>query len=257
MLALHPGSNRMASEPFPHLVLDQALPPGLFAALQASYPECPPASGPTGRTIHRGDAAFDAQIAAHSCWRELYHWCNSPVFVSALAALFADEIDRSCRVERAALRFTDHIESRAEKETTRIANPALPPEALHVRFDFMQGMESYSRAPHLDHRRRLATMLVYFDAPGPETFSGGELVLHDATGAAVRTVPPAENQAVLFPCSERSWHSVAAVTACNRPRRFIQVSVSSCHDLWPDARLPGRAAPSWGKRLLRGLVRAA
>lgn len=233
MLALHPGSNRMTGAPFPHLVIDQALPAELFAALQASYPQCPPASGPTGHTIHRGDALFDALMAAHPCWRELYVFCNSPEFLARLAALFAAEIDRSCEVKRGALYFADHIETRAEKEMARIPRPALPPEAMFVRFDFMQGMESYAREAHCDHRRRLATMLVYFDAPGPETFSGGELVLHDEGGTPVERIAPAENQAVLFACSERSWHSVAAVTRCTRPRRFVQITVSGCHDIWP------------------------
>lgn len=259
MLALNPGSNHLLAEPFPYMVLDQALPPNLFAALRDSYPDCPPGSGPTGRTIHRGDELFDAQMAAHPAWAELYAYCNSPEFLSRVATLFASEIDRSATVQRSELRFADHVETREEKEAARIARPHLPREAMFTRFDFMQGMESYTRESHLDHRRRLATMLIYFDSPGPESFSGGDLVLHDRVGKAVMRVSPAENRAVLFPCSERSWHSVEAVHRCHRPRRFIQVSISGCHDIWPDAQLPGRSRPrqqsGWIGRAARAVRR--
>lgn len=256
MLSFKPDQVAVTDQPFPHAVIDNLLPPELFTELQASYPECPPASGPTGHTIHRGDVGFDAQMEAYPLWQKLFSECNSPGFVDSLVALFADEIARSCTVERNALRFADHIESRAEKETGRIANPVLPAQDMFVRFDFMQGMKSYNRGAHLDHRRRLATMLIYFDAPGPETFEGGDLILHDAAGQPVQRIAPAKNRAVLFACSERSWHSVDEVTVCHHPRRFVQVAVSSCHDIWPTTQLPASGKLEWAHRMLRKLVPA-
>lgn len=241
--------------PFPHAVLDTLFTPELFAALAHSYPVCPPASGPTGHTIHRGDPEFDAVMAAQSEWRAVFDACHSQAFVDALATLFAAEIDRACGVARTDLRFADHVETRAEKEQGRIAAPQLPPEAIFVRFDFMQGMDAYVRRPHLDHRRRLGTMLIYFDSPGAETFQGGDLILHDRRGRAERRIAPAANRAVLFPCSDRSWHSVDAVTHCRRPRRFVQIALSSTHDLWPRAMLPARNPIQWGRRLVRALRR--
>jgi len=223
--------------PFPHAVLDNLFAPDLFAALERSYPICPPASGPTGHTIHRGDDEFDAVMAAQPAWRELFAACHTQAFVDALSGLFAAEIDRACAVKREDLCFADHIETRTEKEQGRIAAPQLPPGAMFVRFDFMQGMDAYVRRPHLDHRRRLGTILIYFDTPGADSFRGGDLILHDANGAEVSRISPAANRAVLFPCSDRSWHSVDAVTDCRRPRRFVQVAVSGTHDIWPAASL--------------------
>lgn len=242
--------------PFPHAVVDGVFPPGTFVTLERAYPVCPPASGPTGHTIHRGDAPFDAVMAIAPIWRALFEESNSQAFVDALSALFAVEIDRACIVRRDAMRFTDHIETRAEKEQDRIAAPQQAPEAMFVRFDFMQGMDAYIRRPHLDHRRRLATMLIYFDAPGPASFEGGDLVLHDRRASPVKRIAPAANRAVLFPCSDRSWHSVEAVTDCRRPRRFMQLAVSSCHDIWPAATLPARNPLQWGRRLVKGLLPA-
>ena len=235
--------------PFPHGVVDGLFTPGLFGRLADSYPVCPPASGPTGRTIHRGDAQFDAVMAAHEPWRDLFAACNSPPFLDMISGLFEAEIARSCAVARGDLRLVDYIETRAEKEEHRIGRPAYPARDMFVRFDFMQGMASYSRAAHLDHRRRLATMLIYFDAPGPDSFTGGDLVLHDARGVPVTRIASAPNRAVLFPCSERSWHSVEAVSACTTPRRFVQIAVSSCHNIWPGAPLAYRA-----KQRLRHLL---
>jgi hypothetical protein len=236
--------------PFPHVVIDNLFDPDVFAALERGYPTCPPASGPTGRTIHRGDAEFDSVIAVQPAWRALFEACHSQAFVDALADLFAAEIDRACMIGRGSLRFVDHIETRAEKEQGRIAEPALRREEMFVRFDFMQGMEAYSRRAHLDHRRRLATMLIYFDTPGVDTFEGGNLVLHDQGGVAARRIAPSVNRAVLFPCSERSWHSVDAVTNCQRPRRFVQIAVSGAHDLWSGATFPARGPLSWYRRLI-------
>lgn len=249
---------QVQDQPFPHCVVDELFGPATFARLAGSFPHCPPASGPTGFTLHRGDAQFDRLLADNSDWRELFEACNSSHFVTALAGMFASEIDRSCRTARAELRFVDHIESRREKERPLLGAGSLGTEDIHIRFDFMQGREAYRRAAHLDHRRRLATMLIYFESPGAETFQGGDLVLHDGLGNAVARIAPAANRAVIFPCSERSWHSVEAVRACRRPRSMIQVSATSRHALWPDALLPGMepAGPTqlW-RRALRRLGR--
>ena len=242
---------RPTAAPFPHCVIDGVLPAETYARLEASYPACPPASGPTGHTIHRGDPGFDAVMAANPDWQALFDECNSPDFIARMADLFADEIDQSCTAARESLRHADAIEDRREKEMTAIPAKGLAPEDLFVRFDFMQGKDAYARKPHLDHRRRLATMLIYFEEPGPESYLGGDLVLHDEDGTPVARVTPRPNRAVLFPCSERSWHSVEAVTGCKRPRNMIQVSVSSRHAIWPGG--VEEAAPTPVQRL-RGLA---
>lgn len=256
MIALAPGAVGAVADPFPHAVVDNALAPDVFAALEADYPECPPASGPTGHTIHRGDAVFDTVMEGSSAWRALFEMANSQAFTDQLAAVFADEIGGRCFVAAGDLRHVDHVESRTDKERRQTRAPVHPRAAVFTRFDFMQGMNAYARQAHLDHRRRLATLLLYFDSPGPDTFGGGDLVLHDADGVAVKRIAPAANRAVLFPCSDRSWHSVDAVTDCKRPRRFMQIAVSSEHDLWPDARLPDATMLGWGKRKLRALLAA-
>lgn len=246
----------LEAEPFPHVLIDGMFDADTYRALANSFPVCPSASGPTGFTIHRGDAQFDGVMNGDHCWRTLYEACRAPDFLDAMTALFADEISRSAYTPAAALRHADHLESRADKERERLSpSPDVAPEDVFLRFDFMQGRDSYGREPHLDHRRRLATMLLYFDAPSPETFVGGDLVLHRADGSEARRIAPSENRAVLFPCSERSWHSVTPVRECRLPRRFVQVSLTSRHALWPDAVLPGGSHAAAHRRTLASVKR--
>lgn len=245
MFAKNLAAARVIASPFPHAVIDDLLPDRLFALLAKSFPSCPAASGPTGFTIHRGDPDFDATLADSPEWASLVAACNSPGLVDGLVSLFAAEIDRVGRMARPLLHFVDHIESRAEKEQATLTGQLLPPEALHVRFDFMEGRASYSRAPHLDHRRRLATMLIYFNSPGADSYGGGDLLLHAPDGALVDRIEPRANRAIAFACSDRSWHSVEPVRDVKVPRRFVQISVSSCHDLWPDGRPMVQRLKSW------------
>uniref|UniRef100_UPI0035CBFD32 2OG-Fe(II) oxygenase n=1 Tax=uncultured Sphingomonas sp. TaxID=158754 RepID=UPI0035CBFD32 len=243
------GEHTVVAEPFPHVVIDGVFDPATYRALADSFPVCPPASGPTGFTIHRGDPQFDTVMQDHPVWRALYETCRAPAFLGTLTALFADEIERSAFLAPSQLTSADHVETRVEKEREVLAPLVhIAVEDIFLRFDFMQGGDSYGRAPHLDHRRRLATVLLYFDAPSPETFAGGDLVLHASDGRIVRRIAPAENRAVLFPCSERSWHSVDQVHACRQPRRFVQISLTSRYAVWPDATLPGTAVPRRGGR---------
>lgn len=254
MIAADFSKVEIATVPFGHCVIDGFFEPNFFRALADSYPTCPPASGPTGFTIHRGDPQFDRIISENDAWQRFYTYCNSPAFLEGCVTMFAKEIAESCYLKAVDLSFVDYIETRKDKELRSLSQPEHDAVKMFVRFDFMQGMNSYVREPHLDHRRRLVNMLVYFDSPGPDTFSGGELLLHDPSGEVVECVLPKANRAVFFACSEKSWHSVHAVSNCHNPRRFVQVALSGCHDLWPTAQLPPVGVIQKGQRWLSRLA---
>lgn len=247
-----PSAAQLHPDPFPHVVADHFFPQSIFDELSREFPECPPGSGPTGFTVHRGDDAFEHLMSRSFAWRQLHESINNQAFIDAIVKLFAEPIGVSCLVAASDLRFSDHVEGRREKEQATILSPKLRPEELFVRFDLMEGRDTYSRQRHLDHRRRLTTLLVYFNDPGDATFKGGHLVLHGSGVSSVR-IAPAANRAVLFACNENSWHSVEPVHSVGSPRRFIQISVSSCHDLWPGEK-PRRG---WGRHFLaQGFKRA-
>ena len=96
----------------------------------------------------------------------------------------------------------------------------------------MQGRTGYARAAHLDHRRRAATLLLYFSDADADGMEGGDLVLHEGDGGAATTIRPRDNRMVMFPCHNASLHSVSPIRRQERPRNFVQVTLSSSVDLW-------------------------
>lgn len=223
----------VAHAPFDHVCSDDFLPPDLFAELASTFPECPAASGPTGFTIHAGDPEFDELMRSNAAWRAFQETCDSQAFVDFVLRQFADRFATAATTDLTRARHVRYVESRADKERRHLAHPMHPADALWTRFDLMQGRVGYKRAKHLDHRRRAATMLIYFtDAAASDTV-GGDLVLHDADGGASTVVTPRANRLVMFPCCNASWHSVSTIVRQGRPRNFLQVTLSSSLDLWP------------------------
>jgi hypothetical protein len=222
----------VADTPFPHVLVDSFLEPDAYRDLEASFPACPPNSGPTGYSHFWGDPAFDDLLREHAVWRRLFEQTQSQAFVDFVLRQFAPVFAEQAIVDLSAARYVPYVESRADKEARHLPATGRRPADLFVRTDILQGNLGYSRKPHLDHCRRAAAMLIYFGDGGE---SGGDLVLHGPSGAR-KTIVPRRNRMVMFPCFNGSLHSVSKITAQRGPRNFVQVSVSSTVDLW--ARVP-------------------
>lgn len=223
----------VVKHPFPHAVVDDFLDIAWYAALRESFPECPRNSGPTGYSCFVGDVAYETLIASCSPWRHLHEATQSDSFVTGLLDLFPNIFARQARVDLSRARFTSYLETRDDKEKRHLPDARLPADALFVRCDLLQGNVGYRRAPHLDHRRRAATMLIYFCDSEDDRMSGGDLVLHDRWRRPAKTIRPRHNRMVVFPCHNRSLHSVSPIIAQQNPRSFVQIALSSTLDLWP------------------------
>jgi hypothetical protein len=117
---------------------------------------------------------------------------------------------------------------------------------LWVRMDIHQGRVGYHRPAHLDHARRLVSMLIYMCDHTENVMAGGELFLHTGPRQpALKHITPRHNLMVVFPCMERSYHSVSKISSMAVPRNYIQVHISSSVDIWPR----DRASRSWRQRL--------
>lgn len=220
----------LCKEPFDHVCVDGFLPQDQFEELASTFPECPPATGPTGFTIHPGDAEFEHLMAKGGAWRDLWMACNNQAFTNFVLQQFAACFATDAAVNLDRARHVLHVESRAEKESRLPLRVAHAPDDLWVRFDLMQGRVGYRRKVHVDHRRRAATMLLYFTDPsGTE---GGNLTLH-GRDARTTSISPRANRLVMFPCNNVSWHSVSPIVRQDHPRNFLQVTLSSSVDLWP------------------------
>lgn len=218
-------------EPFPHVVADDFLEPALYGQLARSFPDCPPNSGPTGYSFFWGDPEYDQLIASNEAWGTMFRRVHSHEFVRYAITQFRAVFDEECKFDLGRATYVPYQESRRDKESSRIAVVRHAPDELWIRMDIMQGRMSYARRPHLDHRRRAATMLIYFCDNDEDRRIGGELVLHGAR-TETRVVKPRHNRMAMFPCYNGSLHSVPAVIAQERHRNFVQITVSSSIDLW-------------------------
>jgi 2OG-Fe(II) oxygenase superfamily len=226
----------VVEKPFPHVVADHYLEPDLYNELVAAFPDCPSNSGPTGYSYFWGDPEYDELLARSGAWRALFERVHSQQFVDYALAQFRAVFTEQCLFDLSHARYVPYRESRFDKERGKLARVEHAPDELWVRLDILQGRMGYDRAPHLDHRRRAATMLIYFCDSEENGMVGGDLVLHGRTGAEKRIVRPRHNRMAMFPCHNGSLHSVPAVTAQRRPRNFVQITVSSSVDLWQPVR---------------------
>jgi hypothetical protein len=224
----------LRDQPFAHVLVDDYLEPELFRELAASFPDCQPKSGPTGYTCFWGDPEYDELLASSPAWRRLFETFHSQEFIEFSKAQFADAFADECVLDLSGARYVPYVESRADKERKALAKVEHAPDELWVRVDIMQGRPGYDRAPHLDHRRRAVTLLIYFSDADDSLMEGGDLLLHGDADAAPVRIRPRENRMVAFACTSKSLHSVAPIVSQARPRNFVQVTLSSSVDVWRD-----------------------
>lgn len=228
----HFSARPVDPRPFPHVLVDNYLEADLYEKLESSFPDCPPNSGPTGYSYFWGDPEYDELLATNQAWRTLFERVQNQAFIDHALGQFRDVYATESVVDLSRARYVAYQESRADKERSRIANIQHAADELWVRMDIMQGRMGYDRSPHLDHRRRAATMLIYFCDSDESRRVGGDLVLHSRESNDKIVVRPKHNRMVFFPCNNASLHSVPAVTAQLQPRNFVQISISSSIDLW-------------------------
>ena len=230
-------SGDLRTEPFPHVMIEDYLPTAVFEEMERTFPVCPPRSGPTGFTAFWGDADYDALIAGNAAWRTAFDSFQSGRLIDFCRRQFGDAfVQEGCRIDLSGARFVSYRETREGKEMRHLEPNGLEPQDLWARMDILQGWKDYVRGPHLDHRRRLLTILVYFTDAQAAGMVGGDLVLHEAQngapGAGVEAISPRRNLMLAFPCSPRSYHSVSKILSEGAPRNFIQVQLSSSVDAW-------------------------
>ena len=243
----------VASQPFPHVLVDDWLDTAFYAELAGTFPDCPPASGPTGYTLFWGDPDYDRLVEENPAWKAFFQTFHSQRFVDYAIDQFADVFREEAVVDLSRRRYVPYAENRADKQRATLGPTGYAPDDLWVRVDIMQGRVGYTRGAHLDHRRRAITLLVYFGDASDNDMIGGELILHAANGDTT-TLAPRHNRMIMFPCNNASFHSVAPIVSQSRLRNFVQVTVSSSVDLWPElpGYVPEGSAPRVGR--LRALA---
>jgi len=225
------------TRPFEHVLKEGYIDPDLYAELVGSFPTCPPTTGPTGYSTYWGDAQYDRLIAENAAWGALHNAFHSQAFIDWSVRQFAGAYrSYGCVIDLSKARYVPYQESKKDKESRRLAKVEHEPHELWVRMDVHQGNIGYSRKVHVDHRRRLISMLVYLCDADRNEMVGGDLVLHRAKsspfGWGDLTVRPKHNRMAVFPCHHKSFHSVPEITSERGPRNFLQITVSSSIDAW-------------------------
>ena len=254
-------------EPFPHLVLEQALPAALCDELIANYPalDTLAVDGHANNTRWNYPAPKVAGNGAVApVWREFTRYHASPAFFAELAALFADAITRLYPEHyadpaevlrmRAGVRGVDNFDDHDILLDAQISGNTPVTAAGSV------------RTTHVDRNNKLFSGLLYL-RPDADDSAGGDLTLSrfrpgldsqaqklacfrgvyvdDAYTEVVRTVPYAKNTLVLFINGIDSLHGVTVRQPTPHSRLFFNLIGEVDAKLYP---VP-RGKPSLFKRL--------
>lgn len=228
-------------EPFPHVVHNQFIEPEYYSKLCRSFPTCPPSSGPTGFSLFWGDEGYTRLLDQEPAWRALFQTFQSAEFIDWGRKQFRRVWEEAgCRINLSEARYVAYREDRIDKERATLRRVEHEPHELWVRMDIHQGQPGYDRPIHVDHARRLISMLIYMSDHTENKMVGGELILHTGPKSSYGTtrISPRHNLMVAFPCTARSYHSVSKITSMAAPRNYIQVHISSSVDIWPREATP-------------------
>jgi hypothetical protein len=223
------------AEPFPHVVRESFIEPEHYRQLRRTYPLCPPGKSPTGFSLYWDDEEYRRLLDEQPAWRALFETFHSQSFVEWGGKQFAEVWRRSgCKINPEETRYVPYREDRIDKERATLRKVEHEPQELWVRMDIHQGRVGYFRPVHLDHARRLVSMLIYFCDHAETHMVGGELFLHGQNlRSRTRTrIAPRHNLMVAFPCTNGSQHSVSKITSTAAPRNYVQVHISSSVNVW-------------------------
>jgi len=212
-------------DPFPHLVVPDALPTDLYEELERSYPALADVAGPGPLANNRLYKLAAAEVVASPriapLWREFFAYHTSAEFFRRIHALWDDVM--------AALHpgIRDAFGKAPEADV-----------ALDCQFGMNSPVTTPSsvRGPHLDNPAKLFAALLYF-RQADDSSTGGELELYRvkpgqrpvARGSRVKpeTVEVAErvayapNTLVMWLNSPLAIHGVSPRSVTPVPRRYI------------------------------------
>ena len=233
----------IAAEPFPHIVIEEALPPDYYAALARHYPsfEAVAGAGPyKNNTLYQKSAPqIAAMTEAGPLWQDFVSYHVSAAFFREIVALFGDTI-------RAAYPALEDVLGRRLEDFTvgvRQVKQELDDEALahDVKLDTQFGCNSpvsersSVRTAHVDRPYKLISSLLYFRDPRDDA-GGGDLELYrfDRENArfrgpqlaageyeVARTVPYRPNILVMWVNMPATLHGVSPREVTDMPRRYV------------------------------------
>ena len=262
------SESSLIGDPFPHMIIPNALDPELFAALEAQFPAedvVVNSTGPVKDTWYQYPACEvirDQRIT--QLWRDFFAYHVSPQFYLELVKLFGGLIRQTHpQLEARMGKQLEHFQVGMRPGGWR--NPLAPGADISMECQFYLNYTRKPRTvrgPHIDAPTELFAALLYFRQPHDNS-TGGSLEICRGTDRSLYPSPdtvsidglPAEisparvqktttvtyaaNTLVLFINSPRSVHAVSPRSPTDVTRRHINF----CGDLTLDLfqmRLPPR-----------------
>ena len=231
-------------EPFPHVVIRQALPPELYAKLDNEYPsintilldgEVP---GNNRRYQINAKRGLSTDVL-HESWREFVQYHVSPKFWSEVVAKLGPAIrhvypELEDQMGRDLRDFSMSVRGEAESDIVLDCQPGLNSPVTRV---------SSVRGPHVDNPVELFAGLLYFRSP-EDNSTGGDLILHrhrhsspifwgkaglwESDVEPFATIPYEANTLVLFINGIKAVHAVTPRSLTQHPRRLVNFIGEIC-----------------------------
>ena len=235
------GRAVVSADPFPHAVLEEALPPALARTLLAEIPPLDvltrgaPAGNNQRFTLSSVDALADPRVA--ESWKSTIRAGLSQDFLDRVLGLFSEHVPGALPGFHEG--FGDPRSLRAVQRTPGTSSSS------GIALDAQIAVNTPSRTagttvrgPHLDRPDKLFVGLLYLRPEGdssggadlelyrplrePPTF-GPKRMLPREDVALVRTIPYRTNTLVLFLNTPRSLHGVSPREETPHPRYFLNL----------------------------------
>lgn len=237
-------TSQIVAEPYPHIVIDEALPPDYFAELEASYPSLELVAN--GKTIENNSLYLMSARAVcdnadmPEVWRDFFAYHASPVFFEEVKRFWADWIPR------AHPDLAENFGKPLEDFTIGLRHPGQTKNPDNREADLMMDCQfgvnspvtqvSSVREPHLDNPAKLFAALLYFRHTDDHA-DGGDLEFYRLKGRfpkhrgrntidakyieKVKTVEYKANRLVTWLNSPYSIHGVSPRSVTQLTRRYI------------------------------------
>jgi hypothetical protein len=223
----HADPDMVRPDPYPHVLIENALPEPLYQALEAEYPPLEVvtrgrAYGSNKPCLYRYvEMRGDLQIS--TLWRSFLSHHASSAFYAEMLRVFGDHLARSYpRLAWPSLSTgVRGIDARAEVVLDAQIGINTP----------VVGAPTAARDVHVDSRKEVYNFLLYFRHPD-DAAAGGEFLVCAPDGSewAVRTrVPYRANTLVGFVNSRIAWHAVSPRQPGPYPRRFAAFHAELTH----------------------------
>ena len=238
--------DRIDPDPFPHVVVDDALDPALYRELEAAMPtaETLLLGRPLENNMPYHYSAGHILAEASPLWREFTRLHTSRAFFAEMVALFGSTI----RALHPALEARAGKRLDEMKSSIRFVEP-FADVALDCQLTYGSPVTRATRCHrvHVDRQVALYAGLLYFRRPDDDS-SGGDLELYrfrgderaydagrhvdDALVERVKTIPYAANRMAFFLHSPHSLHGVSVRSMTPHPRLHVNFLAELREKVW-------------------------